>query len=1615
MKKLFFAIALTAFTALAGNLNFDLRDGNIPASATPDNNTYLAAEQYQTALLDSKIGDTVTFATPEGTFKGVVDLAYKDINGVVVRAGDVEDQGGTFIITFCGDYLCGHIENLDLDRDIKWEYTEGGVQTINNASFSEADEGFLPGSELPDPRALVNTSGNDIEKDDVEYYDYKDDEIDYVRLAVFYTPKSLEYAGSHNRINTFIAQGIAKGNECLQNSLINTRLYLAHSQQWNYEEAGSSYTDLSNFTSARNGWEGVYEVRNAVGADLCTIVAYVHDVGGLAYVNGSTTGMPESSYHLIRVLQMTGDSWVHEMGHNIGCNHAYEQDSQPGPASGGVFGHSLGYYFTGATDHKHYGTVMAYDQGDYHRCDYFSATNVYYKGTLVGYESRNNALTWNKIRKVAKTYRTIPTPTYGELAYEGFNYPAGERLDLKTGGQGWNNGWKPSTADVYATSDESLEYSDGVNQLATSPGCLKFDGESIDLSRMPNQTFGEGFHYSKLGETNLWISLLLKPTSDTHGRVYFNVIGNNAGITHDDLYAFNSYDPITEVHPVTNQTDLLLIRYEFNSSGTCPATMWVNPKLGVAPNEEDAVSRTDFNVYYSGYKDINIYVSSAKFYIDELRIGFSAESVLPIKAPLISATQDESAEAVTVSWTPDTAQQKVTIYRAGTRNFSEAAQVAEVTDASSWTDTDVEAGKLYYYWAEGEYSDSTDKRAAGPALGYAGRPTITANANGPYVIQKGEDVTFSAEGSIGENLTYCWSCYKDISDYSPFYKDFLRTNNFSPGTYEVKLTIKDLGLTNAEPQTVTTQLIVKNADPIINFEKSEYNVACGVPSVFHAVVKDPMPQDKFQYCFRTDDAAEFSEWTDSSYFTATYDEPNSTHTMTCIVADNYGGTNTCTTTVNVGVRAAIMSADPMTLDFQNDDTLLLRVINSGAEPYQLSLNDVPRGFQVYPQNVTISNGVAVLLVKCDREFIRQNNSSSYTGTLDLAFTNVTLKLSDTKNYNITVNAGGPYTVKRGDTLLLSANGTSASDGLKYLWSIDDDQIDAPSEDNYLAYYTPTDIAAGEHQVTLSILGYDDQVLTNAFTTLTVMEAQPEMLFHYLVKPDGQYKIRCFMTGNGNVWASNPKVTEEWNDKKLVSIDLKDDNIYREPIDVMDSFGNTNHYVQVIDLRKEYPDFVLEICCNSWINPSEYSLEYGKDLKLRSVVTVHPQTGVRKYYWREWNGNPSKNVLKTPNEAETEVERLLPGVYYFQLYVSDGNILSLPTTVRVTVSGTKSLLYTAKGSEVFFLNDASIASDNVSCISNPDGTFASDSTSVTYQRLNSKTAHLTLEQTHGYYAKPVRIKGGNWDLISGTVVTNFPWGEGPMEGVIVTAINGDMSETTITDANGAFAILMPENAGPTTLTFAKQNCAFEPVIVTETCTLKVVPEKSTGNGNSYLYLTVVDEDSNFYLENVAVSLLDTVGHTNSKGVSSNLSAPKGVNTVTVSLDGYDTVVTNFAFAGSSSMKKVALKKSQGRRGESLDLTFRDTDAKIIEADSFRLVAAATSSVLVNYPDGVPPFLSLPVMSGQKVIVRTQKQGYDNFNETFVLGDYISKDIVLTPEPAFAVLALLLLAFQARKHR
>ena len=1611
MKNLFLAFAFVSITALAGNLNFDLRDGSVPASLNPETRSFVAPQDQIAAVADSKEGDVISFSTPEGTFQGAVVIAETDINGVLVRAGNIEGDGGSFFITISDGGLYGHIESIDTGRDVKWEYVNG-VQTIKNLSFAEAEAEYLPcGKDLPIPEGetAAPMSFEDKNENDVEYVDWDDDEEVPLRIAVFYTPRSLEYAGSHARMNYFIAEGIAKGNLCHRNSKSNTRLVLVHSQQWNYTEAATSYVDLSNFYQAKNGWEGVWEVRNRVGANLCTIVAYVHDVGGLAYVNSSSTGMPEMSYHLIRVLQMTGSSWVHEMGHNIGCNHAHEQESSPGPESGGVFGHSLGYYFTG-NDRGHYGTVMAYDQGDYHRCDYFSSSNNYFKGTLVGNSTRNNTLTWRKIRKIAKTYRILPQRTFGEWAYEGFNYPAGERLDLKTGGQGWNNGWTPDTADVFPTTDESLQYSDGTNMLATTKGALKFENESTYCSRMPSQQDHQGIHYDYYGETSIWLSCLLKPTSDTHGKVYVYFLGCNVGITHDDIYALNSYTPLREVHPVTGKTDLMLVRYRLLPDNDLGVTVWIDPKIGETPNDADAIINDTSYLYYSGYKDLTLYINEANFMVDELRLGFSAESVLPPKAPYFTASQDENAESVVLSWDEDASLEDITVYRAESDNFALATVIGTQRGGASYTDTTVESGKIYYYWVQGQYAGATISSPVGSAIGYAGAPKLVAKAGGPYVVTKGEDVMFSAKGSIGDKLTYAWKCYNVESDFSPYYGDFLRTNNFKPGTYEVTLTVKDLNLTNAAPVSAVTELVVMNSAPKVEMEKSEYDVNCGVPATFHAVVKDAMPEDKFQFAWKPTASSEPTEWQDSSYFTTIYDEPNSSHTMICYVKDNYGGTNACSAVVNVGPRKSLMSAEPMTLDFKESDTALLRVINSGAEPYTLNIDALPEGFRVYPKNAVVSNGVAVLAVRIDRHLLR----FPYSGTLDLGFTNVSLAANMPWPTPLKLNANGPYVVKRGDTALLSANGTPATQTLKYLWSVDGEALFSPDITSYLQYYTLGDIEKGEHTLTLSVFSGDNTLLASTNTTLTVVESDPEMIFGVKAIEGNEVTASVFLPGNGTVEARTPMIQEGWFGEGEIKLSFEGGDCRREYFEVKDSFGNTNRFDYVFDLRSEVPRLVPEISIDGDKGFSEYSFPYGYTLNFEGSLDY---SGEAKYYWREWNGNPVRNVLADPFAKQTGTSKtLLPGTYYFELFVCDEEgHLSLPAAVKVVVEGLKGVFYVADGEECFFLNGASVTSADFESFTGPDGSFAAAEEYIRYKRLNSAVWRFDLVKYSDEYAKPERMHVENWQSFSGTVVTNFPWGEGPLGGAFVTSLNGAMSSQTVTDDSGAFALVVPENAGPTSLTFSKQSCQIEPVETDSTATLKIVPERNSGNPNSYLYLTVVSEESNFFLENAEVSVDGVKGHTNAKGVCSNLSAPKGVNTVKISLDGYDAISTNFTFSGSSTMRKVALKRSQGRRGDNLDLIIRDTDEKTVSLDSFRLVLSATSSVIVNYTDNVPPLLSIPVLAGQKVIIRAQKSGYENFAENYTLSNYNNIEITLIPEPVSLTVIAILLALAIAKRK
>ena len=134
-----------------------------------------------------------------------------------------------------------------------------------------------------------------------------------------------------------------------------------------------------------------------------------------------------------------------------------------------------------------------------------------------------------------------------------------------------------------------------------------------------------------------------------------------------------------------------------------------------------------------------------------------------------------------------------------------------------------------------------------------------------------------------------------------------------------------------------------------------------------------------------------------------------------------------------------------------------------------------------------------------------------------------------------------------------------------------------------------------------------------------------------------------------------------------------------------------------------------------------------------------------------------------------------------------------------VQGFNALIYSADDSGAYFLNDAKLTSDGITTTSALNGTFAAANEHVSYERLNSGKWSFNLTEQKSGLAHPRRLVMSNWQIFAGTVVTNFPWGEGPLGEVQVEATRNGMSQKTVTDKDGAFAILLPEDVGPVTLT------------------------------------------------------------------------------------------------------------------------------------------------------------------------------------------------------------------------
>lgn len=232
------------------------------------------------------------------------------------------------------------------------------------------------------------------------------------------------------------------------------------------------------------------------------------------------------------------------------------------------------------------------------------------------------------------------------IAYEGFDYPVGERLKGLNGGAGWASAWGVADS-AGAALDISqsgviasgLRYTDSAgNDLLTTGGAWQTDaglayGQAL---RATSASTGTG------GSTR-WVSFLVKQAAPSSGyNVATAVLGSGyvlgngvvTGGLGSDLTPFlgcflctSSNSPIPGF--AAGSVAMVLIRYDFTASGNDVVGLWINPPLNPATSLGTPTLSGAGNFAEVMNALTLAWGNSRSFTFDELRIAATRDGAAP--------------------------------------------------------------------------------------------------------------------------------------------------------------------------------------------------------------------------------------------------------------------------------------------------------------------------------------------------------------------------------------------------------------------------------------------------------------------------------------------------------------------------------------------------------------------------------------------------------------------------------------------------------------------------------------------------------------------------------------------------------------------------------------------------------------------------------------------------------------------------------------------------------------------------------------------------------------------------------------------------------------------------
>lgn len=186
-----------------------------------------------------------------------------------------------------------------------------------------------------------------------------------VDVLVAYTNDALTEAGNVAEMNNIIGIGIEMANDANTTTDTGIILNLVYSENTDHTSSGSRSTALSRVTSTADGYmDEVHTSRDLYGADFVSLIIGGTS-GGIAWLLTSSSGSSSYAFSVVGLSSYDSYTPVHEIGHNMGLAHAYDQDYQWGPTEGSIGTDAAGWHWHPTPGETGFCSVMTYTGGSY--------------------------------------------------------------------------------------------------------------------------------------------------------------------------------------------------------------------------------------------------------------------------------------------------------------------------------------------------------------------------------------------------------------------------------------------------------------------------------------------------------------------------------------------------------------------------------------------------------------------------------------------------------------------------------------------------------------------------------------------------------------------------------------------------------------------------------------------------------------------------------------------------------------------------------------------------------------------------------------------------------------------------------------------------------------------------------------------------------------------------------------------------------------------------------------------------------------------------------------------------------------------------------------------------